>query len=293
MLGNAGLTDGVVNELDRALERPRARQGERPGRRAGRARRRPGRTGAPHLGGHRAAHRTCRRVLPPRRGPSEGSPSRPLAERPGTRRYRAIAETPCQAPKREPGGRPVRAGRLHEALQHPFVHAPAAPPRRTPRPSGFCPAAASASAATASAEIGLDAEQARRQQARQVPVALGVEQGRRHPGGERPEAPGPQHQQHAKAGYEPAAQRASNVADGHDLVALGAAGRRHVHHVALRLADERARDRRGDREQAVLDVRLVVADQLVDELRAAVLVLELRPSSRTPRARSRSAWSRR
>ena len=32
MLGNAGLTDGVVSELDRALDGPRARQSERPGR---------------------------------------------------------------------------------------------------------------------------------------------------------------------------------------------------------------------------------------------------------------------
>ena len=38
---------------------------------------------------------------------------------------------------------------------------------------------------------------------------------------------------------------------------------------------ERARDGRGDRQQALLDVRLVVADELVDDLVAAVLILEL------------------
>ena len=59
------------------------------------------------------------------------------------------------------------------------------------------------------------------------------------------------------------APRGSNVADGDDLVATGAARRRHVDHVALGLADQRARDGRGDRQQPLLDVRLVVADQLV------------------------------
>src|SRR5579863_10243209 len=67
----------------------------------------------------------------------------------------------------------------------------------------------------------------------------------------------------------------SHVLHGHDLVAVRAPGGRHIDDVAFGLADQRARDRRGHRQQAQLDVRLVVADQLVDDLVAALLILEL------------------
>ena len=43
----------------------------------------------------------------------------------------------------------------------------------------------------------------------------------------------------------------------------------------LDLADQRARDRRADRDHALLEVGLVVADDLVGDLGAAVLVLEV------------------
>ena len=47
------------------------------------------------------------------------------------------------------------------------------------------------------AEVGLDGEQARREEAREVPVRLGEEQCRRHPQSKRPEAPGPENQEYA------------------------------------------------------------------------------------------------
>src|SRR5262249_11340277 len=59
-----------------------------------------------------------------------------------------------------------------------------------------------------------------------------------------------------------------------DLVRLRAAGRRHLNGVADGLADQRARQRRGDREALGLDVRLVLADDLVGALLVGVLVDE-------------------
>src|SRR6185369_5378654 len=67
----------------------------------------------------------------------------------------------------------------------------------------------------------------------------------------------------------------SLVADAGDLVALDAAGCLHLGDVALDLADQRARDRRADRDQPLLEVGFVVADDLVGDLGAAVFVLEV------------------
>src|SRR5690606_30848860 len=64
----------------------------------------------------------------------------------------------------------------------------------------------------------------------------------------------------------------SAVADLDDLVLAGAAGRLDGDDVALVLADQRARHRRRDRDLAVLDVGLEVADDLVALLRATVFV---------------------
>ena len=55
-------------------------------------------------------------------------------------------------------------------------------------------------------------------------------------------------------------------ADREDLVGVRACRGDHVDHVALALAHQRARDRRGDRDAPGADVRLVLADDLVDDL---------------------------
>src|SRR5436305_6847572 len=68
---------------------------------------------------------------------------------------------------------------------------------------------------------------------------------------------------------------ASDVPHFDDLVALEAARRLHVGHVAGFLADQRPSDRRADRDQALLEVRFVVSDDLVGDLRTAGLFLEL------------------
>ena len=133
------------------------------------------------------------------------------------------------------------------------------------------------------AEVGLDAEQAPGEHAGQMPVRLRVEQRRRHPRASDQRLPA--HSTSSTRKRLRTRGSRSHVADGDDLVAARAARSGHVDHVALGLADQRARDGRGDRQQPVLDVRLVVADQLVDDLGAAVLVLELDRRSRTPRGR--------
>src|SRR5688572_557017 len=56
---------------------------------------------------------------------------------------------------------------------------------------------------------------------------------------------------------------ASDVLDGRDLVGALAARRRHLDLVPFLLTDQRSRDRRADREQTVLDVGLVLADDLI------------------------------
>ena len=71
------------------------------------------------------------------------------------------------------------------------------------------------------------------------------------------------------------AKQSFTVADGEDLVLAHAARRLHLGGVALGLADQRARDRRADRDQALLQVGLVVADDLVGDLVAGLLVLQL------------------
>src|SRR5688500_14523509 len=64
------------------------------------------------------------------------------------------------------------------------------------------------------------------------------------------------------------------VADVDDLVALEAAGGLHLDHLARLLADQRARDRRGDIDAAFLDVGFVLADDLPGE-GAALAVLDV------------------
>jgi hypothetical protein len=80
-----------------------------------------------------------------------------------------MAEMPCQAPKLNPAAAPCACA---DSMKRFSSHG--------------------------NAEIGLHAEEARREHARQMPVALRVEQGRSHPSRERPEAAGPQHEQDAK-----------------------------------------------------------------------------------------------
>src|SRR5882757_3309968 len=65
------------------------------------------------------------------------------------------------------------------------------------------------------------------------------------------------------------------VADGDDFVAAGAAWGGDIDHIAFGFADERARNGRGKRQQPLFDVGLIIAYQLVDNLVAAVLILEL------------------
>src|SRR6185369_14856883 len=67
----------------------------------------------------------------------------------------------------------------------------------------------------------------------------------------------------------------SLVAHAGDLVASQAGGCLHLGDVADDLADQRARDRRADRDQPLPEIGLVVADDLVGHLGAAVLVLEI------------------
>src|SRR5882672_5874551 len=76
-------------------------------------------------------------------------------------------------------------------------------------------------------------------------------------------------------GEGPVDVRASDVADAEDFVAAHAPGRVHVGGVALGLADQRACDRRVDRDLARLDVGLVVADDLICLAVAALEVLDL------------------
>src|SRR6476661_8631359 len=57
-----------------------------------------------------------------------------------------------------------------------------------------------------------------------------------------------------------------------DLVFLGAARRDDLDGCALRLADQRARERRGDRDAALLGVSLRLADDLPHLLLVGVLV---------------------
>src|SRR5258708_4016335 len=66
----------------------------------------------------------------------------------------------------------------------------------------------------------------------------------------------------------------SDVLDVDDFVALRTARRVHVGRVAGLLADQRARDRRADRDQALLDVGLVVADDLVGDFLAGRLFFQ-------------------
>src|SRR5207237_798980 len=70
------------------------------------------------------------------------------------------------------------------------------------------------------------------------------------------------------------ARAPSRVADGHDLVALGARWGLHLGDVARGLADQRPGDRRADRDEPLLQVGLVVADDLVGDLGAGFLFLE-------------------
>src|SRR5581483_3670674 len=67
----------------------------------------------------------------------------------------------------------------------------------------------------------------------------------------------------------------SDVPDAEDLVLLGTAGRQDLGDVAGVLADQGAGDRRADRDLAVLDVRFVFADDLVDDRLAAVQIGQL------------------
>src|SRR5581483_3038125 len=64
------------------------------------------------------------------------------------------------------------------------------------------------------------------------------------------------------------------VSHTHDVVAALAAGRVEFERVAFGLADQRARDRRRDRDAAVLDIRFQVADDLIDDAIATVFVLQ-------------------
>src|SRR6185503_1116562 len=68
---------------------------------------------------------------------------------------------------------------------------------------------------------------------------------------------------------------ASDVLDGGDLVRALAARRRHLDPVSFLLADQRTRDRRADREQPVLDVGLVLADDLILRLGAVCGIDEM------------------
>src|SRR5580765_2131774 len=67
----------------------------------------------------------------------------------------------------------------------------------------------------------------------------------------------------------------SPIPDRDDFVVAHAAGRLHLGHVAGRLADQRPRDRRADRDQAVFQIGLVVADDLVGHRDAAVFVFQV------------------
>ena len=137
-----------------------------------------------------------------RRGerPSENPPSRPVAappDRPGRRappRRRARRRRSSRRPRR------ARARRSMNRLSTHSLIASKADREVTLR-NRLLPGSSRAISTHGEAEIGLDAEQAGRQQPRQMPVALRVEQRRRDPDRERPEAPRPQHQQHAKCAW--------------------------------------------------------------------------------------------
>ena len=127
--------------------------------------------------------------------------------------------------------------------------------------------------ADAEADRRVDAEQPRRDAAG-IAARQRREQRRRGDEADAGDQPGP------RAGEPGAARRIAGltrslVADAGDLVALDAARRLHLGDVALDLADQRARDRRADRDQALLEVGLVVADDLVGDLGAAVFLLEV------------------
>src|SRR5690606_23377248 len=81
----------------------------------------------------------------------------------------------------------------------------------------------------------------------------------------RPRAPEP-------AGRPPAASLVAHV---QDLVLAHAAGRPDLGHVVRALADQRAGDRAGHRDPAGLDVRLILADDLVGHRLARLHILEL------------------
>ena len=65
------------------------------------------------------------------------------------------------------------------------------------------------------------------------------------------------------------------IADGRDLVATRAVRRLELERIAFVLADQRARERRRYRNQALLDVGFEVADDLVAHLLARILVGEI------------------
>jgi hypothetical protein len=77
------------------------------------------------------------------------------------------------------------------------------------------------------------------------------------------------------ADSETGAAGRSGVAHRDDFIAARAAGGGHLDDVAHELGDQRARDRRADRNATCADVGLVLADDLVGHDGAFVLVLEL------------------
>src|SRR6185295_7720001 len=85
------------------------------------------------------------------------------------------------------------------------------------------------------------------------------------------QAPGRKRRSRSRQSTREPADTPSDVADLDDLVALHAAGRLHVGRVAGFLADHRAGDRRADRDQALLQVGLVVAHDLVGDFLAGRL----------------------
>src|SRR5438067_11144567 len=60
-----------------------------------------------------------------------------------------------------------------------------------------------------------------------------------------------------------------------DFVGTGAAGGRHLHHLALPLADERPRDRRAHGDPSGADIGPVPADPLIHRPRPVGLLLQL------------------
>src|SRR5579885_2390338 len=64
------------------------------------------------------------------------------------------------------------------------------------------------------------------------------------------------------------------VLHAYDVVAAPAAGRVEFERIALALADQRARDRRGHRDAAMFDIGFQIADDLINKSGAAVFVLQ-------------------